>query len=76
MQLVPRRTRVSHTSFKKLPIGAAYYLSATSGPFHKMGQNLKLTAGTDPQTTPTLTAIPDVSVDVIRVDRFFRREQS
>lgn len=77
MRYIPHRSRVSHTSFRKLPIGAAYYIASDgTGPFVKLGGHTKLSANSMPQTTPTQTAIADNRIDTIRVDRFFRREQS
>ena len=77
MRLVPRRTRVSHTTFAKLPNGAAYYIAGDgTGPFVKLGSNVRLSANSNPQTTPVQTAVADRRIDTLKVDRFFRREQS
>ena len=75
MNLVPRRTRLSHTIFQKLRNGATYWLTPTSGPFHKMGSRLRITGGTIPQTDPTGTAVLN-NTAVIEQDQFFNREQS
>lgn len=74
--MIPRRSKVSRTTFKKLPNGAAYYLPGVTGPFHKMGAHVRLTPSVLPQTTPTLTAVADTTVAVIRVDKYFKRAQS
>jgi len=76
MNLVPRRSRISRSVFKKVPNGSPYYLSDGTGPFIKLGHHLQAGIDTLPQDDPTVTVVADSSVDVIRLDQFFRREQS
>lgn len=68
---VKRRTRVSRTVFSRLPNGGIYYSGAgTSGPFVKTGRRHILTANSDPQLSPLQTAISDVSIRIVKVDRY------
>jgi hypothetical protein len=74
MNLVPRRTRLSHTIFQKLRNGAVYWISTTSGPFVKLGSRLRVTANAIPQTDTGTAVLNDLAV--IEEDKFFNREQS
>lgn len=76
MNLVPRRSKVSRSIFRKVPNGSSYYLSDGTGPFVKLGHHLQAGIDTIPQEDPTVTVVPDNSVAVIRLDQFFRQEQS
>lgn len=75
MNLVPYRKRVSSSIFRKLPNGAVYWLSLTSGPFVKLGSGLRITANVINQTNPHGTAVA-TNTNVMRQDRFFIREGS
>lgn len=76
MNLVPRRSKVSRSIFRKIPNGSPYYLSDGTGPFVKLGHHLNAGIDTVPQDDPTVTVVSDNSVAVIKLDQFFRREQS
>ena len=78
MNTVPRRTRVSRTTWKKLPNGAPYYVGSNSaGVFMKAGgPHNKFQTNVTPQTDPALVNMPDNTIEVIRIDRFFFRQQS
>lgn len=78
MTLVPHRTKVSYSTFKKLPLGAAYYLASDrTGPFVKMGPRLILPVDEIPQVDPSLDAGPaNINTSVIRADGVFKREAS
>ena len=75
MNLVPYRSKVSSTIFRKLRNGAVFWLSRTDGPYVKLGSGRRVTASVIGQTNPHGTAIA-TNTQVMRQDRFFNRAAS
>jgi hypothetical protein len=71
MSMVRNSSKVSLTTFKKLPMGAIYYLAADgTGPFVKISRTARLATNSKPQTSPSGTAVANTSVSVIQVTKF------
>lgn len=71
MSRVYHRKLVSHSTFRKLPFGAVYWLGSNTAtaPLVKVGRAAK--AGAFSTDKITQTAVADTSVDVVRVPDVF-----
>ena len=75
--LVYRRTRVSRSTFKKLPRGASYLLASAvnTAPSMKIGGHRAMTAFVTDHLTPLPPSpnVADATVAVVRVPEYFTR---
>lgn len=74
--MVYRRSRVSRTTFNRLPNGAIYFDASGNGPYVKMNRTARMTANTQPTTNPVGTTVSPVNQAVERVTKAALKSQN
>lgn len=64
MKTIARQEKVQRTIFRKLPNGAVFY-SNGDGPFVKVGRNKILPVDALPQSSPEMTTVADINMEVV-----------